>query len=305
MSTEHSRPLAGKRIVVTRARGQASSLVTALTELGAEVIELPTIEIVPLESYEALDDALRHISRYQWLIVTSANTVRVLAERLTALGLDTAVISGLRKVAIGSATARAMRQHGVEVDIVPEQYVAESLIAAMEASVLYPNANAGHPDDQREEESLPSAKSNQASKSLPQSPKETPAPISGSRILLARAAVARDAIPEELRRRRAIVDVADAYRTAIPGGAVHRLREVFSDVSRPPDGVTFTSASTVKNFFALWKEAGHSGGPEGVAAISIGPITSETLREHGWQPTAEAEQHDAAGLVAAALHLLG
>src|SRR5271155_718715 len=109
MSDSSPRPLAGKRIVVTRARSQASSLVAALTELGAEVIELPTIEIVPLESYEALDKALRNISRYQWLIVTSSNTVRVLAERLIGLGLDASVFAGLRKVAIGSATARAMR----------------------------------------------------------------------------------------------------------------------------------------------------------------------------------------------------
>src|SRR5580704_7324815 len=93
-------PLAGKRIVVTRARGQASSLVTALTELGAEVIELPTIEIVPLDSYEALDEALLNIARYQWLIVTSANTVKVLAERLMVLELNPATCCGLRKAAI-------------------------------------------------------------------------------------------------------------------------------------------------------------------------------------------------------------
>src|SRR5271167_2311959 len=100
MSGSLPRPLAGKRIVVTRAPSQASSLVSALTELGAEVIELPTIEIVPLESYEALDEALRNIARYQWLIVTSSNTVKVLTERLSALGLDSSALSGLRKVAI-------------------------------------------------------------------------------------------------------------------------------------------------------------------------------------------------------------
>ena len=252
-------PLAGKRIVVTRARSQASSLVAALSELGAEVIELPTIETVPLESYEALDEALRNIARYQWLIVTSTNTVKVLAERLKTLGAATSVFAGLRRVAIGSATARAMRERGIEVDVIPEQYVAESLVEALGVQV------------------------------------------SGSRILLARAKVARDVIPDELTRHGAVVDVVDAYKTVIPEGAMERLREVFSDPSRLPDAVTFTSSSTVKNFFALWREAGFDGIPKGIVALSIGPITSETLRECDWEPAYEAERHDAEGLVDAVI----
>jgi uroporphyrinogen-III synthase len=254
------RPLAGKRIVVTRARAQASSLVAALAELGAEVIELPTIETVPLESYEALDDALRNISRYQWLIVTSANTAKVLAERLVLLGLGGSIFAALGRVAIGSATARAMRERGIGVDLIPEEYVAEPLVQALGEQVA------------------------------------------GSRILLARASVARDVIPDELRRRGATVDIIDAYQTVIPAGAVERMKQVFSDPSNPPDAVTFTSSSTVKNFFTLWHEAGFSGIPQGVAAISIGPITSETLREFGWEPTHEAKKHDVEGLVGAVRH---
>jgi uroporphyrinogen-III synthase len=255
-------PLAGKRIVVTRARGQASSLVTALTELGAEVIELPTIEIVPLESYETLDVALRNIAGYDWLIVTSVNTVKVLAERLAVLEMDPATCCGLRKAAIGSATARAMLEQGMPADIIPTQYVAESLLAELGDEVR------------------------------------------GSRILLARATIARDVIPEELTRRGAQVDVVDAYRTVIPSGAVDRLREVFSDTSRVPDAVTFTSSSTVKHFFALLREAGLAGRHESMKALSIGPITSETLCEFGWEPAAEAEEHCAEGLIAVAREFL-
>jgi uroporphyrinogen-III synthase len=258
MTASPPRPLAGKRIVVTRARGQASSLVAALTELGAEVVEMPTIEIVPLESYETLDEALRNIADYQWLIVTSVNTVKVLAERLAVLEMDPATCCGLRKAAIGSATARAMLEQGMPADIVPKHYVAESLVAELGDEVR------------------------------------------GSRILLARAVIARDVIPEELTRHGAVVDVVDAYRTVVPIGAVERMREVFSDASRLPDAVTFTSSSTVKHFFALWREAGLSGIPEGVAAISIGPLTSETLREFAWEPVAEAEEHCAEGLIAVA-----
>jgi uroporphyrinogen-III synthase len=263
MSVEPPLPLAGKRIVVTRARSQASSLVAALTELGAEVIELPTIEIVPIESYDALDEALRNLARYEWLIVTSANTARVLGERLTVLELDPAECCGLRKVAIGSATARAMLEQGMPADIVPKQYVAESLVAELGEHVR------------------------------------------GSRILLARAAVARDVIPDELTRRGAVVDVVDAYRTVIPDGAVDQVREVFSDQLRWPDAVTFTSSSTVKNFFALYRAAGFEGNPQAIASLSIGPITTETLRESEWRTAVEARNADVQGLVDAALHLFG
>jgi uroporphyrinogen-III synthase len=255
MSGSRPQPLAGKRIVVTRARSQSSSLVAALAELGAEVIELPTIETVPLESYEALDAALQNIARYRWLVVTSANTVRVLLERLAVLGLAPSTLASPRKLAIGSATARTMREQGIEVDVIPEQSVAESVVEALGEKVC------------------------------------------GSRILLARASVARDVIPEELTRRGAIVDVVDAYRTVIPAGSVEMMREVFSDGEGKPYAVTFTSSSTVKNFFALWREANFEGIPAGTAALSIGPITSETLREFGWAPVREAGSHDVEGLV--------
>ena len=239
-------PLAGKRIVVTRARNQASSLVASLVDLGASVIELPTIEIVPLDSYEVLDKGLQRLSEYQWLIVTSANTVRVLVERWAVLGIKPSSLAGVRVAAVGSATERALREQGIEVDVVPEQYLAESLVAALGDRV------------------------------------------DGARVLLARASVARDVIPEELGRRGAVVDVIDAYKTVIPGGAVDRLCEAFSVPNCVPDFVTFTSSSTVKNFLALWAEAGLGLIPKGLRAISIGPITSATLEQIGWHPEAEA-----------------
>jgi uroporphyrinogen-III synthase len=288
-----SQPLKGKRIAVTRARSQASSLVAALTELGAEVIELPTIETVPLESYDALDYALKNIALYKWLVVTSANTVRVLAERLAALNLPSSTLAAPRKVAIGSATAGAMRELGIEVDIVPERYVAESLVAAMEAFVP---SGARHPENQDEEESLRTSKRSEPAKSLPESFRHLSTAIAGTRILLVRAAVARDIIPDELRSRGAVIDVVEAYRTVIPDGALDQVREVFSDSSRLPDAVTFTSSSTVKNFFALYRDAGFLEVPARVFALSIGPITSETLREFGWDPVAEARRHDVNGL---------
>jgi uroporphyrinogen-III synthase len=253
--------LAGRTIVVTRARQQASRLSMELEALGARVIELPTIEIVPPDSYEPLDAALRDLRQYQRLIVTSANTSRVLAERLTMLGIEVSAFSGLQVVAVGSATAAALRDAGLRVDLVPPKYVAESVV-----DVLRDRA-------------------------------------AGTRVLLARAAVARDVIPEELRRLGAEVDVVEAYRTVVPEESAGLVREVFGS-SLLPDAVTFTSSSTVTNFAHLLRVAGLDSMPDGVRALSIGPITSATLREQGWEPTIEADQHDVDGLVQAAVRTL-
>jgi uroporphyrinogen-III synthase len=110
--------------------------------------------------------------------------------------------------------------------------------------------------------------------------------------------VARDVIPDALRAGGATVDVVDAYRTVIPQDSVVRIRELFGAGGRVPDAATFTSSSTVTNFLALLREAGCAR-PESLRAISIGPVTSGTLREHGWEPAAEADPHDLAGLAAA------
>lgn len=257
-----AQPLAGRTILVTRARHQAGSLSTQLQALGAKVIELPAIEIVSPDSYEPLDTALRNLSSYQWLVVTSANTVGVLAERLTLLGLHLSVLKHLRVAAVGRSTAEVLERAGVRVDVVPERYVGESLAAALK--------------DQ----------------------------VQGSRVLLVRAAIARDVVPEALTRCGALVDNVDAYNTVLPESSIARGREVLDRGSPLPDAVTFTSSSTVTNFFRLLKELGRTRPPAGLRALSIGPITSATLREHGWEPAAEAVEHTVPGLVEAAVRAL-
>ena len=254
-------PLAGRRIVVTRARHQASALSAELISLGAEVVELPAIEIVPPVSYAPLDNALSNLSKYQFLVVTSANTARVLVERSLVLGIDQAVFGSLVVVAIGSSTGQALENAGIPVSMVPERYVGEALAAAIKDKVK------------------------------------------GSRVLLARASVARDVVPSELTRCGAVVDIVDAYRTVLPQESVIRLRELFAPDGKLPDAVTFTSSSTVSNFFRLLAEAGTRLGGQ-VKAVSIGPITSATLREHGWEPAAEASEHNVAGIIHATMELL-
>lgn len=251
------KPLAGRRILITRARHQAQSLASALEEKGATVVAIPAIEIVPPDSYDALDAALWNARRYQWLVVTSANGAEVLAERLSVLKLRIAALDVLKIAAIGPATARALGEMGLHVDEVPKQAIAESLVESLR--------------DQ----------------------------VSGKNVLLVRAKVARDVLPEELRSAGAIVDVVDAYQTVVPTTSADDLRLIFAAASRMPDVVTFTSSSTVTNFFRLLHEANVSAWPTAMAAASIGPITSQTLRHHGIEPAVEATEYTIPGVVEA------
>ncbi len=144
-----AQPLFGKRIIVTRSRSQASVLSRMLAEAGAYPIELPTIRTVPPESYSELDGAIRSLSGYDWAVLTSANGVDALFGRMTALGLDSRALGGVRVAAIGPATAQALARHGIRADLVPGQYVAESVVAEMErlgvrgARVLLARADVG------------------------------------------------------------------------------------------------------------------------------------------------------------------
>ncbi len=251
------RPLARRKILITRARHQARSLARALEEKGAMVVAIPAIEIIPPDSYEALDTALWNAKNYQWLVVTSANGAEVLAQRLAALKLPTAAIDALKIAAIGPATAHGLGEMGLHVDEVPKQSIAESLVESLR--------------DQ----------------------------VTGQNVLLVRAKVARDVLPDELRKAGATVNVVDAYQTVVPASSSEALRLVFAAPSRLPDAVTFTSSSTVTNFFRLLREANVPAWPPSMAAASIGPITSQTLRNHGIEPAVEATEYNISGLVAA------
>ena len=255
-------PLAGRRILVTRARHQAGQLTAQLAALGAEVIEVPAIEILPPESFDPLDTALRSLAHYRWMIVTSANTVRALGDRMAVLGLAAGDFAHVKVAAIGSATARALQELGVAVHVTPEEYVAESLLEAL---------------------------GNQ---------------LRGERVLLARAAAARDIIPGTLAARGAHVEVVDAYRNVIPAESAKRISELFACGAQLPHAATFTSSSTVTNFFHLLMSAGIGHPPAELKAVSIGPITSQTLRDHQWEPASEADPHDLQGLIAAVTEAL-
>jgi uroporphyrinogen III methyltransferase/synthase len=232
-------PLAGVSIAVTRARAQASELAARLRALGASVIEAPAIRIV------ASTDALPALDGFDLLCLTSANGAALLFERLAQRGQDARALAGMRVAAIGPGTARALLEHGVIADVVPERFVAEGLVEAL-------------------------------------------AGIDFSRVLIARAASARDVLPDALRERGASVEVVSLYETV-----VEPLDPVLLPAIADADYLTFTSSSTVRFFLSSAQP-----GPR-TRIVSIGPITSETLREHGLSVSVEARSHDIDGLVEA------
>lgn len=248
------RVLEGKRILVTRAAHQAGKLSDGLRVVGAEAVEVPVLEIEPPQNLEPLDKALDEIHSYDWLVLTSANTVRALVERAGMLMLPLTSLAQLNVAAVGEATAETARNAGFKVAVVPETYVAEALVDCL----------AGR--------------------------------VAGKRILLARAEVARDVIPDALRAAGAEVDALDAYRNVVPEAAAQALRAA---LAKGIDAATFTSSSSVTHLAEAARKAGIAFPFAGVAAVSIGPITTETLRQLNWEPAAEASASDIPGLVAA------
>jgi uroporphyrinogen-III synthase len=249
--------LQGKRILITRSREQAPALAQLFAAEEATVISIPTIEIVPPQSFQPLDKALKKIQAYDWLIVTSVNGVQALQRRMDKVEIDAGLLRRMKIAAIGPATAAAVTSLGAKVEVVPEEYVAESVVESLRNRVF------------------------------------------GKRVLLVRAKVARDVIPQELRKAGAEVDVAEAYETVVPVNSRTRLAEALSGAERP-DVITFTSSSTVRNFVALLTQgASPKDLLHGIKLASIGPVTSTTLREAGLWVDIEAKEFTMPGLVEA------
>jgi uroporphyrinogen-III synthase len=251
------RPLTGLRVLVGRARHQASALSAGLRALGAEVIEIPFIEIRPPQSYKPLDTALKQIAAYDWLILTSVNGVDALAARMKRLRMKPELFKQVKVAAIGPATRDAIKELGLKVAVVPERYVAESVVECLRGKV------------------------------------------GGKKALLARAKIARDVIPRELRKLGANVDVVEAYKTVVPEPSREMLCALMRQPKKQPDIVTFTSSSTVRNFVELLREQEPPLDPGRIRCASIGPITSATLREVGLPVDIEAKEYTIPGLLRA------
>jgi uroporphyrinogen-III synthase len=276
-------PLRGIRVLVGRARHQAGALSGELRRRGAEVIEIPFIEIRKPRSFQPLDAALKNLGAYDWLILTSVNGVEAMWDRMRKIrkghdfsratrtsNSNSALAAGgklPRIAAIGPATKRAIERRGAQVHVVPKEYVAESVVRSLRNKVK------------------------------------------GKRVLLVRAKIARDVIPHDLRKAGAHVDVVEAYETAVPQLSRARLRAALKDPRRRPHVIAFTSSSTARNFVDLVgsREAiemppairGRGRPRHTILMASIGPVTSSTLREHGLPVDIAAKVFTIPGLIAA------
>jgi uroporphyrinogen III methyltransferase/synthase len=239
-------PLGGLSVAVTRARAQASGLARRLEALGASVVQAPVIRVQPLPG-PRLDP-----SPYDLICLASPNAVAELFERLDDGSHppgDARSLAGARIAAIGPATARALAERGVVADLLPERFVAESLVEAL-------------------------------------------ADVPVTRVLIAGARGAREVLPDALRARGAHVDVLALYETVAEPLSSRAL-----GAARKADYITFTSSSTVR--FFLQAAGGDARLSAATRIVSIGPVTSQTLREHGLEPHVEAARHDVDGVVEA------
>lgn len=248
------RPLAGRSVVVTRARAQASELTRRFVQHGAEVIELPVIRIAPLDHPPRLAQVMGRISEYRMLVLTSVNGVDCLFARLADRGLDARAIDrGARIVAIGPATAERLAAHGIRADLVPEQFVAEGILEALRDTDL-----------------------------------------AGVRVLVARARGARAVLIDGLAAAGAAVDELELYEAVADAPDPEQIERALA-----ADYVTFTASSTVTRFVEL---VGADRAPRLAGrTVSIGPITSQTMRAAGLPIHAEAASHTISGLIDALL----
>lgn len=250
------RPLFGKSIVVTRAREQASSSAELLAEAGADVIQFPTIAITPLDDYSHVREAIGRIASYGMIIFTSVNAVKHFFGQMDALGKDARILAGITVTAIGPATAEALRGRGVKPDFVPEKYVAESVVEG-----LIPFAGTS---------------------------------LQGMRILMPRAKVARDVLPDALKRAGATVEILPVYVTE---PSTTRREEVLELLQQGAIRcITFGSSSTVTNFLSLIPAETLRNIPE-LSFACIGPVTAKTLTDNGLTCHYMPEEHTVPAMV--------
>jgi uroporphyrinogen III methyltransferase/synthase len=229
--------LTGKTVIITRAASQSAEVRNRLEDLGARVIECPTIQIVPPKSWRPVDDAIRRLHTYQWLLFTSANAVEQFMDRMRDRRPTTPI------AVVGSATAAKLGEWGLKATLMPKEFRAEGLLETFAENLV------------------------------------------GTRILFPRAEVARELLPDELRRRGATVDIVTVYRTVKAfSGNIGEILE-----SQHVDCIIFTSPSTIP-------EGLHSL-PTGTALAVLGPVTREAAQLLGLKPDIVPVESTVPGLI--------
>lgn len=248
-----NKPLFGRKIIITRAREQASALAGLLEDNGAEVIQFPTIKIVPAKDYRPLDTAIRALQTYDWLIFTSVNGVEYFWKRFELHGNGLKNIAPVKTCAIGPKTAERMRSKGLRVDRIAQEYRAEAVIHELGR-------------------------------------------LKNKKVLIPRARVARDVLPDELKKRKASVNVVTAYETVTDTSNIEQVKNLLFKANPDVDCITFTSSSTVKNFMECFTSRERKKIFKTVTAASIGPVTAQTIRGYGVKPAMTAKRYTIEGL---------
>ena len=251
------RPLFGRRIVVTRSREQAGELVEMLEDRGADAIQSPTIRIAPPDDFAPLDEAAAAAGAYDWIVFTSANGVDAFMGRLLALS-DVRELKGVRLCAIGTSTAHRLARYGLRADLMPDESRTEGVFEALQAA----------------------------------------GPLNGTRVLLPRADIARETLPDHLREAGAEVADVIAYRTVLAGGDRDDDHDIYRMLlDREIDAVTFTSASTVKNFAKIFGADQAADLLNAIVVASIGPVTAEAAEQLGIHTTVMPKKYTIPDLV--------
>jgi len=236
------KPMFGHRVLVTR---EHSSGFEPLEELGAEIVEFPTIEVVPPLSYEEIDAAIENVQSYTWIIFTSANGVRYFLKRFLEKDWDIRDLKGIKICAIGTKTASEIKKYGIKVDLVPDEFHAEGLIEAF----------------------MKVGNQHSAGRNL-----------KGLKFLLPRAEVARELFPEKVRELGGEIDVPVAYRTVKPELHGKRLKRFLKEGRITI--ATFTSAATFNNFVDIMGSDARELLRDVTIAV-IGPVTAKAIEKAG------------------------
>lgn len=250
--------LAGKKILLTRTPEQASEIKEKLEKYGAEVFSLPTIRIVPPKSYSELDKAINEVETYQWIIFTSQNAADYFFQRYFRKNKTLVNLKKIKIGAIGPATRKKLEEYNLKIVFQPKKYTSEGIVKEFKTKKF--GIGGGH--------------------------------LKGERILLPRADIAPQWLPEQLSKLGFQVTQVVAYRTEREKKIQPGIKKMLKNGKI--DFVVFTSSSTVKNFLALIpKKKLH---PK-IKFVSIGPVTTKTARELGLKISIQAKKYTTAGLV--------
>ncbi len=248
------KPLFGKTILITRSRKQASQLGEALEAQGARVLELPTIQILPIRDFRKLDQVVRQIRHYDWLVFTSENGVEVFFSRLRQLKKDVRILQSVKIAVIGPGTKAKLNSYSLEPDLMPMTFTTAGLLNVFRR-----------------------------------------VRVAKKQFLLLRTNIAPDLLKRSLEQSGALVTEIPIYRTEKPEGLSRQVAELVHQHSI--DYLTFTSSSTAQHFFEALRNGRHLG----AKVISIGPVTSKTIRGFGVAVDRQARVPTISGLVDAVL----